>query len=193
MRLFVRACRRADLPLAYSGGFSPSPAIAFALPLAVGVVGEQELADLGFSRDLTPHEFLAALRPQLPPGVEALDAWPASGPALTRTIVAADYLARFETDRSRAELEAAIAALLARQSHEIVRRRGEKTRTFDLRPLILSLALTDWREGEAEVAMQLVATNDRAGRPDDVLAALGVEDAPAAYRRLALHFREPIR
>ncbi|GIW07230.1 MAG: hypothetical protein KatS3mg060_2035 [Dehalococcoidia bacterium] len=193
MRLFVRACRRAGLPLAYSGGFSPSPAISFALPLAVGVVGEQELVDLGFSEDLAPEALLAALRPQLPPGVEALDAWPAGGKALTRTITAADYTARFETDRSRADLEAAIADLLARDSLILERTRGDKTRTFDLRPLIVSLELTDWQEGEAEVTMRLVAENNRAGRPDDVLAALGMDDAPAVYARRALHFSEPIR
>ncbi|MCS6803245.1 MAG: TIGR03936 family radical SAM-associated protein [Chloroflexota bacterium] len=193
MRLFVRACRRAGLPLAYSGGFSPSPAISFALPLAVGVVGEQELVELGFREAVSADEVVAALRPQLPPDVEVLEAWPASGKPLARLIVAADYVVCFETTRSRAELEEQIGALLAREAIPIERDRGGKRRSFDLRPLILSLELSNWQEGEAEIRMRLVAEQGRAGRPDDVLAALGIEDTPARYRRVALHFREPIR
>lgn len=195
MRLFVRACRRAGLPLAYSGGFSPNPSISFALPIAVGVVGDEELLDLGFSNELTPDELLVALRPQLPPGVDLLDCWdvPPGGKALTRSICAADFRVLVETHWSRNQIEDAICRLLAAPSLVVERTRGAKTRTFDLRPLILTLELATIGDGEAALSMRLVAENSRAGRPDDVLASLGLGDAPAAYRRLKLHFLEPIR
>lgn len=193
MRLLVRACRRAGLPLAYSGGFSPSPALSFALPLPVGVVGDRELVDVGLREEVSPEAFVMALRSQLPAGMEAVEAWPAVGNALSRTIVAADYVAHFETDRAQSELETAIRALLAGERCVVERTRGNKTRRVDVRSLLLSLELGAWREGEAEVLMRLVAESGRVGRPDDVLAALGVEDVPAAYRRTALHFREAIR
>lgn len=193
MRLLVRACRRAGLPLAYSGGFSPSPALSFALPLPVGVIGDQELVDVGLREEVSPDVFVLALGPQLPAGVEAVEAWPAVGKALSRTIVAAEYVVVVETDWSRDDVEAAINGLLARETFVLERTRGEKTRRVDVRPLILSLTLSEWREGEAHVAMRLVAESGRAGRPDDVVAALGLEDVAAVYRRTALQFREPIR
>jgi radical SAM-linked protein len=37
MRLWQRALRRADIPLAYSQGFSPHPRLSIAAPLAIGV------------------------------------------------------------------------------------------------------------------------------------------------------------
>ncbi|GIW11925.1 MAG: radical SAM protein [Dehalococcoidia bacterium] len=194
MRLFVRACRRAGLPLAYSGGFSPTPVIAMALPLAVGVVGENEVLEIGFSAEVTPEEVLVRLRPQLPPGVEVRAAWPAPpvGKALAQLVVAADFIAEVETDRSRTELEQAVREFLTREQVILTRQRGEKTRTFDLRPLVRSLELVDLRDGVAEFHLQLVAENNRAGRPDDVLAALGFEDVAMRFRRVRLYFREPI-
>jgi radical SAM-linked protein len=194
MRLFVRACRRAGLPLAYSGGFSPTPVIAMALPLAVGVVGEDEVLEIGFSAELAPEEVLMRLRPQLPPGVEVRAAWPApaGGKALSQLVVAADFIAEVETDRSRTELEQVVREFLAREQVILTRQRGEKPRTFDLRPLVRSLELVDLRDGVAEFHLQLVAENNRVGRPDDVLAALGFEDVAMRFRRVRLYFREPI-
>ena len=46
MRLWERALRRADLPLAYSQGFSPHAKISIAAPLPLGVTGERELMDI---------------------------------------------------------------------------------------------------------------------------------------------------
>ena len=36
MRYFQKAIRRAELPIAYSGGFSPHMILSFAAPLGVG-------------------------------------------------------------------------------------------------------------------------------------------------------------
>ena len=46
MRFWERALRRADVPLAYSEGFSPHAQISLAAPLAVGTTSEAELMDV---------------------------------------------------------------------------------------------------------------------------------------------------
>ncbi|UCG84296.1 MAG: DUF2344 domain-containing protein, partial [Dehalococcoidia bacterium] len=50
MRLWQRALRRADIPLAYSQGFSPHPRLSLAAPLAIGVTSSAELMDVFLQR-----------------------------------------------------------------------------------------------------------------------------------------------
>ncbi len=53
---FTRALKRAELPIKYSEGFSPHPKQVFALPLSVGMVGENELCDITLTEDFTHDE-----------------------------------------------------------------------------------------------------------------------------------------
>ena len=46
MRFWERALRRAELPVAYSEGFSPHAQIALAAPLPVGTTSDCELMDV---------------------------------------------------------------------------------------------------------------------------------------------------
>ena len=46
LKVFERALRRANIPIAYNKGFNPRPQIVFGLPLSVGVTSESEYADL---------------------------------------------------------------------------------------------------------------------------------------------------
>jgi len=45
LRLWQRALHRAEIPLAYSEGFSPHPRISLAAPLPIGVTSQAELMD----------------------------------------------------------------------------------------------------------------------------------------------------
>ena len=47
LRYFQKAVRRADIPVAYSGGFSPHQIMSFAMPLSVGLTSEGEYFDIG--------------------------------------------------------------------------------------------------------------------------------------------------
>ncbi len=69
MTAFIRAARRADIPMAYSQGFHPSPRVAFGPPLNVGVSGLRECFDM----ELRPGSLIAdlkdALARELPEGL----------------------------------------------------------------------------------------------------------------------------
>ncbi len=58
---FTRALKRAELPLKYSEGFSPHPKQVFALPLSVGMIGENELCDITLTEDFSHDEVKARL------------------------------------------------------------------------------------------------------------------------------------
>src|SRR5258708_32889319 len=74
MRCFERMLRRANLPFHSTQGFNPKPRLVFALSLALGIVGHQEVADLELTEDLSAEEVHDRLAQQTPAGLEILEA-----------------------------------------------------------------------------------------------------------------------
>ncbi|MEM8604564.1 MAG: TIGR03960 family B12-binding radical SAM protein, partial [Cyanobacteria bacterium P01_H01_bin.121] len=73
MRLFDRAIRRADLPIAFSGGFHPLPRLIPASALSLGMTSVGELIDLEFTQVLEPEHVRDRLQAQLPEGMQIRD------------------------------------------------------------------------------------------------------------------------
>ena len=73
MRIFERMLRRAGLPFRSTSGFNPRPRLIFALSLALGIIGCNEVADLELDADLPADEVRDRLSRQVPPGLEILD------------------------------------------------------------------------------------------------------------------------
>lgn len=76
LRAFIRALRRAQLPIAYSQGFNPHPIISFVMPLSLGFTSNCEMVDIGFAEDLPYEEVATRLDRALPPGFEVISAAP---------------------------------------------------------------------------------------------------------------------
>ena len=76
IRLWVRALRRAGIPLEYTEGFSPHPKISLAVPLSVGVTANNELMDISITKVVSPHWFMDTVNRQLPAGLKVLEAAP---------------------------------------------------------------------------------------------------------------------
>lgn len=70
LRLFVRAFRRADVPLKISEGFSPHPKFSIAHALKLGVESEREEAQVILNEMMPAERFMAAVRKELPEGIE---------------------------------------------------------------------------------------------------------------------------
>ena len=68
--LFVRACKRAGLPMAYSEGFNPHMKVAFASALSLGAASDAEYVDFEMTEALPPNEVMRRLRDHLPRGAE---------------------------------------------------------------------------------------------------------------------------
>ena len=52
MRYFQKAMRRAGIPIAFSGGYSPHMIMSFANPLGVGLTSEGEYFDIELTRPM---------------------------------------------------------------------------------------------------------------------------------------------
>ena len=98
-RLFQRALRRAQLPLAYSQGFNPHPILAFANAMSVGMTSDCEYADIGLelpveqADEAFAEEMRSRLDSAMPDGIviTAAEILPQGAKSLTRMVTAADY------------------------------------------------------------------------------------------------------
>ncbi len=69
MRLFMRALRRAELPIKMTEGFSPHPKISLKRALKLGVESECEEATFILKQPMGTGEFRQRLQEQLPEGI----------------------------------------------------------------------------------------------------------------------------
>ncbi|MBA2529831.1 MAG: DUF2344 domain-containing protein, partial [Euzebyales bacterium] len=73
-RVWARALRRADLPIAYSEGFSPHPKVSFPDALPLGYASTGEYAELTFAAPIPVAPGMAALDAAFPDGIRVLTA-----------------------------------------------------------------------------------------------------------------------
>lgn len=69
MRLFERACRRAELPLTLTQGFRPHPKISITPAMPVGVESEGQYADITLDLTVPLRDVVERLNRNLPPEV----------------------------------------------------------------------------------------------------------------------------
>lgn len=181
MRVWERALRRAGAPLAYSGGYNPRPKLQLARALPLGHVGEAELIDVWLDEPVSQAEFARSLVAVLPQGLQVTQVQEIrpGTPAMQTQVVATEYRVIVDWEQSEEGASAQIEQTLARKEipHS---RRGKR---YDLRPLIETLRLAEMRDGQAVLVMRLSARPGATGRPEGVLAALGLGGAFARYHR----------
>ncbi|MFQ5408172.1 MAG: TIGR03936 family radical SAM-associated protein [Anaerolineales bacterium] len=188
-KAWERALRRADAPLAYSEGFHPQPRIQLAAALPLGFTSEAEIADVWLEEEVDPDRFGEQLARKLPPGISILSVKPVLGKqkSLQSRLRSACYAIRLAADTvlPESEIRTRVEQLLART--EILReKRGKK---YDLRPLIESLQVeSDPATGILRLKLRMAAQAGATGRPEEVLAELGLEAGRARIHRTALIF-----
>ncbi len=188
MRLWQRALHRAGIPLAYSEGFTPHPRISLAAPLPTGVTSQTELMDIFCTKQVSPHFLSGAVSQQLPPGIELLQVYPIAltMPSLQSQVRHAEYEVEVETEKGKQDVERALADLLSLEHLPWQHQRDTGPRNYDLRSLVDDLWLINWRDGYATIGMRLRCDSGGAGRPEQVIAALGYSHYPRSIQRTKL-------
>lgn len=177
LRYWERAFRRAELPLAYSAGFTPHPKLAFAGPLPHGFVSEREVVDVTFDERVDPAEVERRLREQGSADLEILELREiaVSSPPPQSAVTWADY--RFDVaGLDAAAAQETIRDFLARETFPMLDERREKAREIDLRAGVAD-ARAEPIEGGTRFHVRLGAHQDFTVRPEVFLHALfpGVE------------------
>jgi len=188
MRLWERAFRRAGIPLAYSEGFTPHPQIALAAPLLVGVTSDAELMDVSLSRWTSPQSFIAQIEKQLPCGIKLIEARPVGSnvPSLQSQVKFVEYIVEVEADKGRQEVESDLESFLSKKELPWHHNRDTGARYYDLRALVESLQLTEYRDSVCVLSMRLRSDEKGAGRPEQVTKALGFTKRPKSIHRTNL-------
>jgi radical SAM-linked protein len=182
-----RTFRRADLPLAYSEGFSPRPVLNLAAPLPLGFTSTGEIGDFWLSETISRDHIIKELSRALPPGIllsEIFEIEDIHGPKLPSLVQAASYQAELSAPPS--DLPRKIVGLL--DLKELLRIRKEKE--YDLRPLIKDLSLNESVSSDLQVQMTLSMLPGATGRPDEVLAALEISPTQARICRTEIIIKE---
>ena len=175
-RALERAFRIAELPLAFSEGFSPHPKVSFGLALSTGHESEAEYVDLVLAEALEVDTLPGVLTPALPDGIAIVGAAALveRAPALQEAVTSCDWLvevARLDgRPVDRAELGEQAEAVLAFPEIMVTKRRKGREVTEDIRPVIRHLTVCD--TAPVTLAMEL-HTQPRSARPGEVLAAFG--------------------
>src|SRR5262245_2196844 len=112
-RAFERALRRANVPIAFSQGFTPHPKISYASAAPTGVASEAEYLELGLRAVADPAEVRRALDAALPPGLDILEVVEAHGGTLADRVDVSLWrveLPGVDVDEARSAVDAFMAA-----------------------------------------------------------------------------------
>lgn len=170
-RAFERALRRADVPIAFSAGFSPHPKVSYANAAPTGAASEAEYLEIGVTAACDPDRVRAALDAALPPGLDIVDAVVARTPDLVARLEASVW----EIDLPGVPVEAAqraVTALLAADEVLVERLMKSGMRTFDARGAIVSAESGPGSAADCAILRVVVRHGIPSVRPDDVLSAL---------------------
>ncbi|HEX2857936.1 MAG TPA: TIGR03936 family radical SAM-associated protein [Propionibacteriaceae bacterium] len=179
-RAFERALRRAEVPMAYSSGFTPHPRISYANAAPTSAASEAEFLEIGLAERCDPDKVRVALDAALPDGLDIVRVVEARGESLADQLTASEWLVDLGPVDADA-LGAAIESLLAADEATTTRMTKSGPRTFDVRGAIERLEVS----GPNELAMVLRHLVPLV-RPDDVVAVLRRLDARLATDRPVL-------
>jgi radical SAM-linked protein len=183
-RLWERAFRRAELPVAMSTGFTPRQKLSFGLALPTAAESLVELLEVTFDAvDLDPADVPGRLAGRLPEGIEVTGAAgvEAGAPSLQEDVTATTWV--LSIDEPRAGLEARIDEVMASSEVWLDRERKGETRRDDVRPCLLGLEIAspecreglpcEWKAAATGTLVEATLTTSGRGiRPTEVVEVL---------------------
>ena len=172
MRFFQKAIRRANIDIAYTGGFSPHQIMSFAAPLGVGLESEGEYMDIEVNSITTSQDMLNALNQQMVDGIRVLEVklLPENAGNAMASVAAASYSIRFRPSYKPAfDYAKALTAFYAQPEITVTKKTKRSEATFDMKPYIYECCIA-----EAGTSINLTVDASSSGniKPSLVINAL---------------------
>jgi radical SAM-linked protein len=190
-KLWERAARRAQLPLAYSQGFHPQPKMSLAAALPLGFSSQCEVLDMRLEREVALDGLPERLNETLPTGIQVshVEQVDEREPALQTQVVSAEYRITLKGSSPGRHPEHVEGSDLKRRVESVLQTasipRERRGKQYDLRPLIESMQAED-----DTITMRLAAREGATGRPEEVLAELGIAFEGTTIERTQLIFKK---
>lgn len=145
MRFFQKALRRADIDVAYSGGFSPHQIMSFASPLGVGLESNGEYFDVEINSPISSQEFMDKVNAVSIPEIQVLDVrlLPEKAGNAMASVAAAGYTIRFREGRELADWKNKFETFMAQEKILITKATKRGTAEIDLKPAIYDFEINE--------------------------------------------------
>lgn len=170
MTTIIRAVRRADIPVAYSQGFHPSPRISFGPPLSVGMCGKREYFDMELGPGFRIDDMKGILNHLLPQGLSIHDMGliPEEEPSLQ------SFIARYEYEIICPDTKP-MEDFIAKESFVVQREKTERggADAVDLRKMVEEAVIID----TATLRLVVNDRGDKRVRVNELTAAIFQESS----------------
>jgi radical SAM-linked protein len=175
--------RKADLPIAYSEGFSPHPKVSFTDALPLGHDSTGEYAELTFAAPVDLRPAIAALNEAFPEGMDVLTAVEVAdgAPKFAKLLQASLWDVTYEPG---AELSDAARALCDADVLIVARERKGEAVDVDIRPALHHLS--------ADGPRLRMTVHHPDHLPADVSVAIRPSEVDAALRRFLPDLSQPV-
>ena len=191
MRFFQKLMRRADIPIAFTGGYSPHMIMSFASPLGIGLTSDGEYLDIELTAPVDGREALKRMNEECVEGIEIIsirqisDEKKMTGMTI---LAAADYLISVKKGALPENWKEAFADFMAQREICVIKQTKRSEREEDIRPLIFR-----WEIQGENIWLQLAAGSKNNLKPDLVMdtflsvCAIPEESVSFAYHRLEMY------
>lgn len=191
MRYFQKVMRRAEIPIAFTGGYSPHMIMSFASPLGIGLTSDGEYFDIELKEAINSKEAVRRMNEVSAEGIDIIsfrqisDEKKMTGMAI---ISAADYLVRAKDRTFPSDFQEKVSAFLAQPAIVVLKQTKRSEKEVDIRPMIYRMEMQ-----EGGIFMHLAAGSAENLKPNLVMQAFldfAHEDPtafPCTYHRLELY------
>ena len=177
MRFFQKAMRRADIPIAFTTGFSPHMIMSFANPLGVGLTSDGEYFDMELAEEVDMQVAVERLNRVMVEGIDVVNMVPISDDK-KRTgmsiVAAADYLSSVKDGSFPQDWKERLVSFMEQSEISIVKKTKKSEKAVDIKPMIYQLEV----RGDS-VYMQVATGSVENLKPELVMQAfaeyLGVD------------------
>ncbi len=140
MRYFQKSMRRAEIPIAFSKGYSPHMIMSFANPLGVGLTSDGEYLDIELVESISSKDAVEQLNKVMVEGIDIISfkEVPEKQKASMALVAAARYLVQMDNDLLE-KLCSKIEGFLDQEHITIMKKTKKSEREVDLKPFIYEL------------------------------------------------------
>lgn len=197
MRYFQKVMRRADIPIAFTSGYSPHMIMSFAQPLGIGVTSDAEYLDIELTEPISSADAVHQMNAVMVEGidivsfVEISDDKKQSGMTI---VAAADYLAlpksgsTYEGDSFPESWRESIDRFMSQEQIVVWKKTKRSEKEVDIKPMIYDF---QWREDG--LFLRLATGSEQNLKPELVMetfakyAKLSEPESGFRYHRLEVY------
>ena len=202
MRYFQKVMRRAEIPIAFTGGFSPHMIMSFAQPLGVGVTSDGEYFDIELKEPISSEKAVRQMNATMAEGIEVVsfveisDDKKSSGMTIT---AAADYKVTLLESVKSSDVTRKIPeswcqkakAFMEQPEITVLKKTKRSEKEVDIKPMIYNMEVS-----EDDIYLFLATGSEQNLKPDLVMEAFLTymgekpEENPMHYHRIDVYAKD---